>query len=227
MPKHEPERTCIVTREVKAPAAMIRFVLDPENRVVADLRGKLPGRGAWVTARADTVGEAVRRKLFSRAFKRESAASPTLPADIDAALLADLRAALSLANKAGAATAGFGKVEAAIAARQVAALLHASEAAPDGRRKLAAALRRQVGDPIISLPTFDVFSGDELDMALGRVGVIHAAVLKGAGSLGFLARLRRLRTYRGEGEDEGQRPSPHASDLDELQHEATGRTTTE
>lgn len=225
MPKHEPERTCIVTREVKAPAAMIRFVLDPENRVVADLRGKLPGRGAWVTARSDAIGQAVRRKLFSRAFKRESAASPALAAEIDAALLVDLRAALSLANKAGAATAGFGKVEAAIAAREVAALLHASEAAPDGRRKLAGALRRLGGEPISSIPTSDVFSGDELDMALGRVGVIHAAVLKGAGSLGFLARLRRLRTYRGE--DDGEELSPHASDLDELQHEAIGRTTTE
>ena len=54
-----PERMCILTREVKAPEAMVRFVRDPDNRVVPDLKAKLPGRGVWVTARAVDVAEAV------------------------------------------------------------------------------------------------------------------------------------------------------------------------
>lgn len=38
------ERRCIVTREQKPPEGMIRFVVSPDNRVVPDLAGKLPGR---------------------------------------------------------------------------------------------------------------------------------------------------------------------------------------
>jgi hypothetical protein len=149
------------------------------------------------------VGEAVRRKLFPRAFKAEARASATLADEIDTALVADLRGSIALANKAGAVTTGFTKVEVAIAKGGIAALIHALDAAPDGRRKLAAALRKQYGVAISAIPTIDVLSGDELDMALGRVHVIHAALLTGAGSEGCLARWRRLRAYRGDGGDAG------------------------
>jgi predicted RNA-binding protein YlxR (DUF448 family) len=198
LPRQEPERTCIVTREPQAPGALIRFVLGPDNQVVPDLRHKLPGRGAWVTARADLVETAVKRRLFSRAFKTEAKAAATLAQDIDAALLADLRQALALANKAGAVVTGFTKVEAAIAAEKpIAALVHAAEAADDGRRKLAGALQKRFGDAISGLPVIDVLPGAELDLALGRSHVIHAGLVAGAGSDGFLMRWHRLCAYRG------------------------------
>jgi hypothetical protein len=199
--RHEPERTCIVSRAAGAPDELIRFVVGPDNRVVADLRHKLPGRGAWVTARADMVADAVRRRLFSRAFKREVTASSDLPGEIEAALRQDLKQALSLAKKAGAVVAGFTKVEAALRDGDIAALIHATEAAEDGRRKLAAALRKRIGDAISAIPVVAEFTGEELDLALGRSHVIHAALVAGAGSDGFLARWRRLRIYRGVAAD--------------------------
>ncbi len=195
--KHVPERTCIATRETHPQAELMRFVLGPEGEVVPDLRGRLPGRGAWVTPTAAALGEAVKRRLFSRAFKREAKVSPDLVAEVDAALVRDLVGALALANKAGALTSGFGKVEAALRGGQAAALIHAREAAEDGRRKLANALRNAHPAPIFAIPTYDDLSGDDLDMALGRVHVIHAALLAGAGSEGCLARWRRLRRFRG------------------------------
>jgi predicted RNA-binding protein YlxR (DUF448 family) len=209
MPRQEPERTCIVTREAKAPAGLIRFVLGPDNQVVADLKHKLPGRGAWVTGRADVVEQAVKRRLFSRAFKTEAKTASTLAQDIDAALAADLRQSLALANKAGAVVTGFTKVEAAIAAEKpIAALVHAAKAAEDGRRKLAGALRKRFGDAISHVPVVDVLSGAELDLALGRAHVIHAALVAGAGSDGFLMRWHRLRAYRGAtGADHAGYPS--------------------
>src|SRR5918994_5528036 len=205
LPRREPERSCIVTRAVNPPEGLLRFVVGPEGDVVPDLRRRLPGRGAWVTATADAVAEAVRPRQFNRAFKREVRVSPDLADAIDTALRADLRQALSLANKAGAVVAGFAKVEAVIGSGSVAALLHAREAAPDGRRKLAGALRKGAGDAISALPIVDELSGDELDLALGRSHVIHAALVAGAGSEGFLARWRRLRAYR--------RPDPTDSGL--------------
>jgi len=197
VPRHEPERTCIVTREAKAPAGLIRFVLGPDQQVVPDLRHKLPGRGVWVTARSDMVDEAVKRRLFSRAFKVEAKASETLPRDIGRMLREDVRQGLSLANKAGAVITGFNKVEAAIAEKPIVALIHAAEAAEDGRRKLANQLRKRLGDAISSFPVIQVLSNDELDLALGRSNVIHAALVAGAGSDGFLNRWHRYRTFCG------------------------------
>jgi hypothetical protein len=218
LPRQEPERTCIVTREPQAPGALIRFVLGPDNQVVPDLRHKLPGRGAWVTARADLVETAVKRRLFSRAFNTEAKAAATLAQDIDAALIADLRQSLALANKAGAVVTGFTKVEAAIAAEKpVVALVHAAEAAEDGRRKLAGALRKRFGDAISSVPVVDVLPGAELDLALGRPHVIHAGLVAGAGSDGFLMRWYRLRAYRGAtGADQAGYP-PGAGEPDDYE----------
>lgn len=215
MPKPEPERTCIVTRGAQPASDLMRFVLGPDGVVVPDLRNKLPGRGAWVTPTAATVAEAIRKRAFSRAFKTETKVPPTLVEEIDAALVRDLKGALSLANKAGAVVTGFGKVESAIASGGVGAVIHAREAAEDGRRKLAGALRKRAGELISGIPVFDDLPGDDLDVALGRVHVIHAALLAGPGSEGCLARWRRLRRFRGV--DDGAQPS---RDVDIRQGEA-------
>lgn len=197
MPKHEPERTCILTRSINPPSGLMRFVLGPDKRVVPDLRNRLPGRGAWVTPTAAAIGEVQRRRLFARAFKQEVAPSPSLVEEIDAALVRDLKGALSLANKAGAVVAGFGKVESAIASGNVTALIHASDAAADGRRKLRAALHRMPPVTTSDILVLDDLPSVDLDVALGRLHVIHAALLAGPGSEGCLACWRRLRVFRG------------------------------
>jgi uncharacterized protein len=212
MPRHEPERTCIVTRAVKPPEEMIRFVLSPNREVVPDLRHKLPGRGVWVTASRDMVAEAVRRRLFGRAFKAEARAPETLAEDIAALMRTDLRQALSLANKAGDVVTGFGKVEAAIQEKPLAALIHAAEAAEDGRRKLSNQLRKRLGDTISGVPVINDLSNDELDLALGRSHVIHAALVAGAGSDGFLTRWHRYRSYCGSGAVPVSPPPPEVGD---------------
>jgi predicted RNA-binding protein YlxR (DUF448 family) len=213
--RHEPERTCIVSRTVRPSAELIRFVVGPEARVFADLGHRLPGRGVWVTARADMVETAVRRRLFNRAFKAEVEVPASLAEDIRDAMRRDLRQSLSLANKAGNVITGFGKVEAAISEKPLAALIHAAEAAEDGRRKLAGQLRKRFGDAISAFPVIQDLSNDELDLALGRSHVIHAALVAGAGSDGFLNRWRRYRTYCGTGA-ELVGPPRWAGDPDDL-----------
>lgn len=197
--RRAPERTCIVTRRVGPPSEMIRFVLSDEGVVTPDLKARLPGRGAWVGATRANVEAAVKRRQFNRAFRTDRAAAPAdLAERVAEGLRTDLRQALALANKAGCVVSGFAKVEAEIGGRDgIAALVHASDASADGRRKLSAALRRRLGDAISAVPLIDDLSNAELDMALGRGHVIHAALVAGPGATGCLARWRRLRAFEG------------------------------
>ena len=191
-----PERSCIVTRTKASPEDLIRFVLAPDGTVVPDIRAKLPGRGAWVTGRASIVAEAVRRKCFARAFKTEVKASADLPALVDALLERDALQALSLANKAGLVVAGMTKVESAAAKRPLAALIQAADGSQDGRRKLDAAIRARLGEAAGAIPRVQIFASSQLDLALGRTNVIHAALAVGSASQGFVSRSQRLDRFR-------------------------------
>ncbi len=188
------ERTCIVTKTKAGPEAMIRFVLGPDAEVVADLRHKLPGRGVWVSARADAVAAAVERKAFARGFKAQVKVSPSLPQEIDVLLSQMCLQALSLSKKAGEVVTGFFKAEAAIKEGHVIGLVHASDGGADGSRKLAQALRRRSGgEPKAEIR---LFTSLQLSLALGGTNVIHAALTEGAAGEAFLSHCRRLERYR-------------------------------
>ncbi len=191
-------RMCAVSREVRPIDELIRFVVSPQGEVIPDLKRKLPGRGLWVSASHRTVAEAVRRNQFSKGFKRQVRAAPTLAADTENLLVRSCTDALAMAAKAGQVVAGFGKVEDTLRSGQAAALIHASDGAADGIRKLDAIAGQRDGNSAESavLPIFTVLSSEQLDLALGRSNVIHAALLAGPASKTFLSRCRILVRYR-------------------------------
>ena len=43
-----PQRTCVACRRVRAKRELIRVVRDADGRLSVDLRGKAPGRGAYL-----------------------------------------------------------------------------------------------------------------------------------------------------------------------------------
>jgi len=195
-------RMCAVTRKVRPIGELIRFVISPQGEVVPDLKRKLPGRGLWVSASRQTVAEAVRRNQFAKGFKREIRAHATLPADTEALLVRSATEALAMAAKAGQVVSGFSKVEGALAQGQAHALIHASDGAADGIRKLDAIVRQKRGNISESqdfpqdFPIVNVLTSAELDLALGRSNVIHAALLAGPASKTFLSRCQILVRYR-------------------------------
>ena len=204
-PRHAaPERLCVATRAVKPVSEMIRFVVGPDQAVVPDVKRKLPGRGVWVTATRAAIATAVARGAFGRSFKRDVRVAGDLAHQTELLLERSALDALAIAHKAGRVAAGFAKVEAALASEPVAVLVHAADASPDGVRKLAAAARQRFGAG--GLPVIDVFTSAQLDLALGRANVIHAALLAGPESEGFLARCQSLGGFRsGEGGAKGAR----------------------
>lgn len=207
-PDRGPERSCIVTRAKGSPDGFIRFVVGPDRTVVPDLRCRLPGRGAWVTAERSKVEEAVKRKSFKRAFKSEVEVPPRLADMIDGLMEKDALQALSLANKAGLVVAGATKVEGSIGPKVPAALISASDGSADGVRKMEAAVRRLMGDEADSIARIRDFRSDQLDLALGRTNVIHAAVAGGTAAKGFVTRARRLARYRGVSASKAAVPEP-------------------
>jgi len=191
-------RMCAVTRQVAPIDELIRFVVAPTGEVIADLKRKLPGRGLWVSASHKAVAESVRRHQFGKGFKRDVKVSPTLAADTEKLLIRSAIEALAMAAKAGQAVSGFTKVESALAQRQAVALIHAADGAADGIRKLDAIARQNAGNSADSpeFPVVDVLTSEQLDLALGRSNVIHAALLAGAASKTFLSRSQILVRYR-------------------------------
>lgn len=195
-------RMCAVTRQVSPVDDLIRFVVGPSGDVVPDLKRKLPGRGLWLSASHATVSEAVKRKVFSRGFKREVRVSPTLADETERLLVRAVIEALAMAAKAGQVVSGFTKAEDAIGQRDMVALLHASDGAADGIRKLGAKLDAQTRQTAENtgkshdVPVIAALTSEELDLALGRSNVIHAAVLAGPAGKTFLSRSQILVRYR-------------------------------
>ena len=195
-------RMCAVTRQVSPVDDLIRFVVGPSGDVVPDLKRKLPGRGLWLSASHATVSEAVKRKVFGRGFKREVRVSPTLADETERLLVRGVIEALAMAAKAGQVVSGFTKAEDAIGQRDMVALLHASDGAADGIRKLGAKLDAQTRQTAENtgkshdVPVIAALTSEELDLALGRSNVIHAAVLAGPAGKTFLSRSQILVRYR-------------------------------
>ena len=199
-------RMCAVTRQIRPIDELIRFVVSPSGEVIPDLKRKLPGRGLWVSASHRAVAEAIRRNQFGKGFKRDVRVVPTLAADTEALLVRSLIEALAMAAKAGQVISGFSKVEGALAQRQaqgrhqvlVVALIHASDGAADGIRKLDAVARQNAGNNEESreFPVVTALTSEQLDLALGRSNVIHAALLAGPASKTFLSRSQLLVRYR-------------------------------
>jgi len=188
----ERERLCVATRTVRPVADLIRFVVGPDGQAVADLKQKLPGRGVWVTATHDALDDAIKRKALLRGFKRDVRLPADLLSSTERLLEKAMLDALAMAGKAGLVAAGFTKAEKALAHGKAVVLLHAAEASADGVRKLDAALRRSAK----TVAVIGLLTSAQLDLALGRPNVIHAALLAGPPSDTFLARFRRLERFR-------------------------------
>jgi predicted RNA-binding protein YlxR (DUF448 family) len=187
-------RRCIVTRQALEKPALIRFVLDPDGRVVPDLKEKLPGRGLWVTADREILAQAAAKNAFAKAAKQ----SAKVPADLveRVAELAKREVAelVGLARKSGQLRAGFEKVQIALQGGKARVLIAASDGAEDGRGKLArlaASVPSRSGVEICAPLT-----AAELAQALGREHAVHAAIAESGIAERIIVACRRLAGLR-------------------------------
>ncbi len=204
---HTPERKCILSGEHDARDALIRLALGPDGQVLPDVRAKAPGRGAWIGVNRKTLeaaqGKGKLKGAFSRAFKTGEI---VIPVDLGERVEAALRQAaldrLGLEARAGNLLTGSEKIETAARRGDVELLIHAADAAEDGRRKLDQAWRMGGGPSChegASESQGLVFPEERhiLSLALGRQNVVHIAIVDRAAAARVRHALTRWRAFIG------------------------------
>lgn len=185
----EPERKCIVSGESQPKAGLIRFVVGPDNSVVPDVVGRLPGRGFYVSADRAAIDKAAAKGLFSRAARQPVKAPDGLSDMIEAQLLRRVVELMSMSRKASGAVTGYEKVKDWLMKDRAAVLVQASDGSERGKTKL-----RPPGgsDTLISC-----LSAGELGLAFGRERAIHAALAAGGLTTRVVEEAARLAGLRG------------------------------
>lgn len=165
-----PLRRCIVTRESLPKERMIRFVLGPERELVPDLAGKLPGRGMWLSAKADVLERALTRGAFSRVARGTVNPPPDLRARIEDGLKRRLRDLIGFARRGGQAICGRDSVREWMRSGKAGLLMEASDGSPRERAK-------HVGG--FGLPVVAPLPADMLGGIFGRDQAVHVAIAPG------------------------------------------------
>ena len=206
--EHIPVRKCILTGDRAPRAGLIRLALGPDGVVAPDIRAKAPGRGAWIGVDRATLETAIAKgKLkgaLARAFKTAVEIPVDLPQKIEEALSRAALDRLGLEARAGSLVTGTEKIAEAARKGTVTLMLHASDAAADGTRKLDQALRvglglENSGYRGLVIPA----SRAILSMALGRENVVHIALIAPAAAARVSDSLTRWRGFIGRNDDAG------------------------
>lgn len=155
------QRRCLATDQIVDKASLIRFVLDPDQKVVPDLTARLPGRGLWVSADRAALELAIKKNLFSRAAKTQVKCPVDLLAQTESLLARRCLDLLGLCKSAGQVVAGQAQVEPALKADTLAYVLIAADAGADGPKKLARA--QQISG----------FDRETLGKAVGRDHIVY------------------------------------------------------
>lgn len=175
------QRRCLVTRATAPKCGLVRFVVGPDGTVLPDVAARLPGRGMWLSARADVIDTPRASAALLRAAKGGGAkeggfGGPVrVPDDLAArtatALAGRIADLVGLARRAGQAVAGHDRAMEWLEAGRAGLLLQASDGAAGGRRKMA----RRAGAAVVTCP----LPASVLGQMFGRDHAVHVAIAPG------------------------------------------------
>jgi predicted RNA-binding protein YlxR (DUF448 family) len=206
---HVPERRCILSGDRAPKEGLIRLALGPDGSVAPDVRAKAGGRGAWIAVDRATLETAQAKGKLKGALARSFKTGDfTIPDDLGARIEAALQRAvldrLGLEARGGTLLTGGERIADAARKGGVALLLHASDAAADGSRKLDQALRVGMDQEGSDLRGLVIPAGRAiLSMALGRENVVHIALIAPSAAARVSDALGRWRSFIGLNGDAG------------------------
>ncbi|CUK09045.1 RNA-binding protein [Shimia thalassica] len=182
-----PERKCIATGDVQPKFGLIRFVVGPDDQIVPDILGKLPGRGIWVSADRAALEKAAKKGLFARSAKQAVKVPENLVDEVETQIARRVVDLVSLARKSGEAVAGYEKVKDWLVKDYAEVLIQASDGSGRGKSKLST----PYGGSYIGWLT-----ADELGLAFGKQTVIHGALASGGLTHRVVEEAQRLKGVR-------------------------------
>lgn len=167
---------------------MLRFVLGPDRRVIPDLAARLPGRGMWLSARADVIEAARVRGAFAKVARGPVTVPPDLRATIEDGLIRRIGDLLGFARRAGQAVAGYAKVQDWLRAGRAGLVVQASDGSEAERARLMSGS---------DLPAVAPLPAATLGRVFGRDAAVHVAIAQGRLAEGILADALRLHGVKG------------------------------
>jgi len=162
---------------------MLRFVVAPDGQLVPDLAARLPGRGMWLSARADVIERAAKRGAFAKATRGSASVPPDLRQRIEDGLLARISDHIGLARRAGQAVSGWQAAREWLQAGRAGLVVQASDGSPSERARLLG-LRR--------IPTVAPLTAAQLGALFGRDAAVHVAIAPGRLAENIAAEAARL-----------------------------------
>lgn len=174
-----PRRRCIVTHAVKDKDKLLRFVIDPEHRLVVDIEQRLPGRGIWLSADRETLKKACAKNTFAKAARASVIVPGELVEQVETRLIRHCLSMIGLARRAGQAAFGFEKARDWFRSGRAGLLLIAADASPNAWAK---------GRALTDAETLAVpLTASELGVVAGRERSVHVVIAPGA----LAGRIRR------------------------------------
>lgn len=182
-----PERTCVGCRQVCGPDDLERFVVF-EGRLLHDVRGRAPGRGAWVMPRQECLARAL-KSGFQRSFKGklEQPTLEELVAQLRETLLVRLREGVQVGARARQLAVGAEALKEAMRGGAVCLVWMAKEGGESTRRKYLMNASRK------GIEVVDDLSGGEIGAWLGREFVSVLGVCDASRAKRMTRDLRNLR----------------------------------
>ena len=180
-------RKCIVSGKVKDRSALLRFVVTPDNMIVADVLEKLPGKGVWVSCDKVHLENVLHERFFAHVGGKAITVPKTLLDDVEHMLTNRVISLLSLARKSGHAVAGYEKVKDWLSKDVATVLLQSQDGSERGKSKL----RTPRGGTFIGW-----LKTSELGLAFGRQTVIHCALASGGITQRVVHEAQRLKGLR-------------------------------
>jgi hypothetical protein len=185
------ERRCLISRTAFPVDQLVRFVVGPDQEIVPDIDGRLPGRGLWLRAQRETVTAACEGKGFAKAARAPVRIESGLADRVEDLLARRCLNTIGLARRSSEVVAGFEKVKALLKGHKNAVLMIANDGADDGRRKMLS-----VGE---NVTVIDLFSSTELGHVFGREKTVFAALVEGGLATLLKRDASRLKGFRSAG----------------------------
>lgn len=185
---------CALTGKLLTREKTIRFVIGPDNTVIADLSEELPGEGIRLLGYRGTLEASIRDGSFKELFDKkwldgDPVISASLLDKIESQLMDKVLGLIGLARRAGSVLNGFAKVEGSLKSGKCELLLTASDGAEDGRMKMTRLAEAVQCQQVTILPSA------RLSMALGQTNVIHAGIIGSGWADRLNASIDRLSLY--------------------------------